>query len=115
MYLKENENVSTVILWIRNNKFVWDLLCGDCWEDFTVGDCIDILEELISEEMYQLALILICKLDNIRCMDEAISNVIVNRIKDPNPNIGIITECISEFRTIANRKNIMEEKLELNL
>ncbi len=110
--MEENENVATVIRWIRNNELVWELICGDCWMDFTVGDCIDILEGLVSEEMYQLALVLLYKLDHVKCMDE-VSNVIVNRIKKPDPSIGIITECIQEFRTIARQKDIIRKKLEL--
>lgn len=113
MYIKENEKVSQIVWWIRENLATWDLLCGDSWCDPTIRDSIDMLEKLVESEMYQLALILIVKMDKCKDMDKAISNVIVNRINEPNPNIGIITEVIKEFKIIANQKDIMDKELSL--
>ena len=67
MYAKENEKTSQVIRWIRRNTtnmLIWDVLCGDSWFDYTVGDCIDMLERVAAAEMYQFALILITILQN---------------------------------------------------
>lgn len=111
MYIKENEKVSQTVGWIRENMATWNLICGDSWCDPTIRDCIDMLEKLVEDEMYQLALIIIVKLDKCRYMDKAISKVIVNRINEPNPNIGIITEFIEEFRIIAMKKDIMDKEL----
>ena len=44
-------------------------------------------------------------------MNEAVTNVIVNRINDSNSEFGVITECIKEFKRIAAQKGIMNEKI----
>lgn len=113
MIKKENEKVSNIIRWIRRNEAIWGVLCGDYWFDFTIGDFIDMLEKATREEMYEFALILIAKLDQCEHMDEAITNVIINRINEPNLNIGIIMECIKEFKLIATQKGIMENNVEM--
>lgn len=112
MFLSENENVSEIIRWIRENKPIWDVICGDYWFDFTIGDCIGMLEKVTRDEMYEFALILIAKLDQCEHMDEAITNIIVNRINESNSNMGIIMECIQEFKLIATQKGIMKKDVE---
>ena len=115
MYAKENEKTSQVIRWIRRNTtnmLIWDVLCGDSWFDYTVGDCIDMLERVAAAEMYQFALILITKLGKCRDMDEAITNIIIKRISEPDSNGGIITDCIKEFKNKKKKKGIMGKNIE---
>lgn len=112
MHSKENREVSQIVRWIRKNMSIWDVISGDYGFDFTIGDCIDMLEQVTEEEMYPFALILIAKLGKCEYMDDAITNVIVHRINDPDPNTGIIMECINEFKMIANQKDIMKKDIE---
>ncbi len=73
MYSKENDKVSQIIRWIRNNaanRLIWDVLCGDNWIEYTVGDCIDMLEKVVTAEMYQFALILITKMVSCKYMEK---------------------------------------------
>lgn len=54
MYLKENEKAIQVIKWIRKdatNALIWDILCGDSWFEYTIEDCIDMLEKTAEAEM----------------------------------------------------------------
>lgn len=113
MILSENEKVSRIIRWIRRNKVIWGAICGNNWLDFTIGDFIDMLENVTREEMYEFALILIAKLDQCEHMDEAITNVIINRINEPNLNTGILMECIQEFKLIATQEGIMEKEVQI--
>lgn len=71
------------------------------------------LENVTREEMHEFALILIAKLDQCEHMDEAITNVIINRINEPNPNTDILMECIQEFKLVATQKGIMEKEVEI--
>lgn len=115
MYSKENEKAAQIIRWIREsngNQLIWDILCGDSWYEFTVGDCIEMMENTAREEIYEFTLILISRLARCRYMDAAITNIIINRINEPNPDCGIITECIKEFKNIAEQKGIMEANVE---
>lgn len=115
MYTKENEKAAQIIKWIREsegNKLIWDILCGDTWFDFTVGDCIEMLEKTASAERYEFALILITRLARCRYMDAAVTNILASRINEPSPDIGIITECIREFKKVADQKGIMEENVQ---
>lgn len=70
---------------------------------------------MAEEEMYPFALILIAKLGKCEHMDDAITNVIVHRINDPDPNAGIITECINEFKMIADKKDMMKKDVETSI
>ena len=112
MHLKENEEVSQVIRWIRRNEPIWDVISGECGFDITVEDCIHMLEQVTEEQMYPFALILVSKLGKCECMGEAITNVIVNRINAPDPEVGILMECINEFKMIAIQKGIMQKDME---
>lgn len=115
MYSKENEKTTQIIRWIRKsntNTLIWDILCGDSWFEFTVGECIDMLEKTAEAEIYEFALILITRLGKCEYMGEALTNVIINRINDPSPDFGIITECIREFKKIADQKGIMEKNMQ---
>lgn len=113
MYTQENEEVSKTIKWARKNTIIWDLICGEEWCDFTVEDYIDMLKKLHTEEMYQLALVLIYKMDMDNHLREAISNVIVNRINKPKNETGIITEYIEEIKKMAIEKDIMKKTITL--
>lgn len=111
MVSKENAHASKMIRWIRKNFIMWDLICGDGLYDYTVKDCIEILEALVTDESYELAFVLLSKVKNCRYVDEAITNVIVNRINKPKLDMGIITECIEEIRDIAIKKDVMEQTI----
>lgn len=115
MHSKENKTVSQIIRWIRKNTSIWDVISGDCGFDITIGDCIDMLEQTAEAEMYPFALILIAKLGKCEYMDDAITNVIINRINKPDPNVGIIMECINEFKLIANQKDIINKDVETSI
>ncbi len=111
----ENEKVSQVIKWIRKsngNMMIWDTLCGDSWFDLTVGDCIDMLEQTAEAGMYEYALILIARLNRCQYVDEAITNIIVNRINETSSDVGVITECIKELKNIAKQRNIVEKNVQ---
>lgn len=107
MYLKENEELIKVILLIRENVTIWEVLFGNGGHDIAIIDYIDMLEQLVAKELYQLAIILIAKLDSNYQLNMAITNVIVNRINYPTPTKGLITECIEEIKSIANKEDIM--------
>lgn len=109
MYLKENEELTKVLLLVRENVTAWEVLCGNGVRDIAVIDYIDMLEELVAKELYQLAMILITKLDNNCQLNMAITNVIVNRINCPTSNKGLITECIEEIKSIADKEDIKGE------
>ena len=111
-----NENIETakIIKWIRKNPAVWELICGDGWNEFTISDYIDIMEDLVSIGMYPFALILLSKASCCMYLDEAIDTIIINRITKPNPNIGILTETIEEMKNIGNKKSIMKNKITIN-
>ena len=106
MYLKENDELTKIILLIREDEIVWEVLCGNSIRNIAVIDYIGMLEELVAKEFYQLAMILLFKLDNCYQLNKAITNVIVNRINNPNTDIGIITECIEEIKSIADKEDI---------
>lgn len=115
MHNEENEKASRVIRWIRKsngNMMIWDTLCGDSWFDLTVGDCIDMLEQTAGAGMYEYALILIARLDKCQYVDEAITNIVVNRINEASPDVGVITECIKELKNVAKQRNLMEKNVQ---
>ena len=115
MYLKENEKAIQMIKWIRKdatNALIWDILCGDSWFEYTIEDCIDMLEKTAEAGMYQFAFILISRLSKCQYMNEAVTNVIVNRINAPSMEFGVITECIKEFRHIAGKRGILKRNME---
>lgn len=90
---------------------IWDTLCGDSWFELTVGDCIDMLERTAKAGMYESTFILITRLAKCRYMDEAVTDIIVNRIMEASPDFGVITECIKGFKNIAKEKDILERNI----
>lgn len=106
--MNENENAIKVINWWRNNRDIWELICGECTRvEFTISDIISILKNLVDNELYQIAIVLIYQLEKCKYMDDAIDKAIANIINNANPNYGVITECISEFEKMAIEKDLM--------
>lgn len=110
--MKENEETAKLIQWIHRNPAIWELVCGDGRNEFTVGECIDITENLISAGMYPFALILLARLSNCAYLEEAVDTVIGNRIAGLSLETGILTETVREMRKTGRQKDILEKKVE---
>lgn len=109
--MKENQEIANVICWIRENKLIWDVLCGDNWFDCNVQDCIDMLETTVKTKMYPFALLLIDRLDRLPSLHEAGTNVMADCICFPEPHKNLLTEYICEVTKVAEGKGVMKEKL----
>lgn len=83
----------------------WDLLCGPGIYGYTVGDCTDMLEDLVSARMYQAALIMLKKLEGDILISRDITRVVSRRLCGDGNDEGFITECIEEIRQTAERSN----------
>lgn len=108
--MKENEEAAKLIQWIHRNPAIWELVCGDGGNEFTIGECIDITENLISAGMYPFALILLARLGSCAYLDEAVDTVIGNRIAGLSLETGILTEAAREMKKTGRQKDILENK-----
>ena len=65
-------------------------------------DIIELMEEMISKGQYQMVMVLLGKMDKNRFVHETISMVIVNRIKNPNCESGILTESVNAIKKLQS-------------
>ena len=111
MYNEENEAVAKLVQWVRSCDTIWEMICDDSGWYLALEDIIELMEEMISKGQYQMVMVLLGKMDKNRFVHEAISMVIINRVKNPNCETGILPECVNAIKKIAKQHGVMRETL----
>lgn len=111
--MKESGEVIRTIKWISKNLTIWGNICNLRGNDLKYEDIIKMLQNLVENEMYQIALIIMESMRDTVYGEEAIWNLIPRMIGDTGYGKGVITEYIEELSNIVERNNALNQTIML--
>lgn len=111
--MKENGEVIRTIKWISKNLTIWGNICNLRGNDLRYEDIIKMLQNLVDNEMYQIALIIMESMRDTIYGEEAIWNLIPKMIGDTGYDKRVITEYIEELSNIVEKNNALNQTIML--
>lgn len=110
---EENKEIAKIIKFINKYPRYWEMIYDTNSVNLTMLDTIELLKTLLDHEMYQLALMMLKRLEINIHYSKAIDNVIEKRTKKSNCIHKLISECIDEIKIIMNKDDITNEQISI--
>lgn len=92
--LKENQELKKLMDWINSHEHVWDMICGPGIDSISVQECLDIMVELINEELYSTAAVLLGKLMRDKEIHGIVGRKVSARLYGLPNGGGFLSECV---------------------
>lgn len=111
MEFKENEVTAKVLAWVRDCPVTWDILQNESGMDIHMKDAVDILEDMLDQELYQMAIVLLGKLDRDQYVHQAITDTLVRRVKEVSHEKGWLTDIVETLKAEIREQGLEEKVL----
>lgn len=110
---EESKEIARIIKFVSKNPHYWEMIYDTNSENLTILDTIELMETLLDYKMYQLALMMLKRLEVNVYYDKAIENVIEKRTQESNCIHKLISDCIEEIKIIMNKDDIANEQISM--
>lgn len=108
---QENKEVKRLLDWAVSNEWAWDLVWGPGIDNYTFIECLNVMQDLIDNEFYQVAVILLVKLLREMRIKEIIGKLAIKRICGCENSSDFLTQCIVDLKNYCIDNNSLNERI----
>ena len=109
----ELSEVAKMVQWIARDEQIWEALCWNGETMLPLEEISEALEEMISQEMYQLAFLVLAKLRWSGELSAVIQNAIGEWIRQPIGSAGPLSKCAEALAKIIKANGLKNREIPL--